>query len=98
MTLRTERIRTLDQIRAFLDGSEATDFRFAPSASSPQRAAPSRPCSSPAPVVPQNNSRPSPDHGVSSVQWRRVGMKHAGHRHPNPARLGRPSVRHTTEV
>ena len=29
MTLRTERIRTLDQIRAFLDGSEPTDFRFA---------------------------------------------------------------------
>ena len=29
MTLRTERIRTFDQIRAFLDGSEPTDFRFA---------------------------------------------------------------------
>ena len=29
MTLRTGRIRTLDQIRAFLDGSEPTDFRFA---------------------------------------------------------------------
>ena len=29
MTLRTERIRTLDQIRGFLDGSEPTDFRFA---------------------------------------------------------------------
>ena len=29
VTLRTERIRTLDQIRAFLDGSEPTDFRFA---------------------------------------------------------------------
>ena len=29
MTLRTERIRTLDQIRAFLDGSEPADFRFA---------------------------------------------------------------------
>ena len=28
MTLRTEQIRTLDQIRAFLDGSELTDFRF----------------------------------------------------------------------
>ncbi|MYA40979.1 MAG: hypothetical protein F4Z31_04420 [Gemmatimonadetes bacterium] len=26
MTLRTERIRTLDQIRAFLEGSEAADF------------------------------------------------------------------------
>ena len=33
MTLRTERIRTLDQIRAFLDGSEPTDFRFAGRAS-----------------------------------------------------------------
>ena len=29
VTLRTERIRTLDQIRAFLDGSEPADFRFA---------------------------------------------------------------------
>ena len=33
VTLRTERIRTLDQIRAFLDGSEPTDFRFAGRAS-----------------------------------------------------------------
>ena len=29
MTLRTERIGALDQIRAFLEGSEPTDFRFA---------------------------------------------------------------------
>ena len=29
VTLRTERIRALDQIRAFLEGSEPTDFRFA---------------------------------------------------------------------
>ena len=29
MTLRTERIRTLDQVRAFLDGSEPADFELA---------------------------------------------------------------------
>ena len=29
MTLRTERVRTFDQIRAFLDSSEPTEFRFA---------------------------------------------------------------------
>ena len=27
MTLRTERIRTLDQLRAFLEGNEAADFQ-----------------------------------------------------------------------
>ena len=28
MTLRTERIRTLDQLRAFLDGNEPADFEL----------------------------------------------------------------------
>ena len=28
MTLRTERIRTLDQVRAFLDGNEPADFEL----------------------------------------------------------------------
>ena len=28
MTLRTERVRTLDQVRAFVEGSEAVDPRF----------------------------------------------------------------------
>ena len=27
VTLRTERIRTLDEVRAFLDGNQAADFR-----------------------------------------------------------------------
>ena len=28
VTLRTERVRTLDQVHAFVEGSEAVDFTF----------------------------------------------------------------------
>ena len=36
MTLRTERVRTLDQVRAFVEGSEAVDPRFLGSSAASQ--------------------------------------------------------------